>query len=282
MKGPDLLTRIAAVEERIGCGGAPHRLRWAAGFLAAPDHPDPEGERLLGGLGATRPRCLEILDAWAAHHDDLRVLTVGPRYSDDPVRTDEAAVDAIRHGGFARNLEKMRAHQRQVPPDAVGARPPGLPSVEDQTEHLRRHLELMTLFTLPGSLQHRLVATVAARQLHRAGENDPAMTAALVGRARIALRSWAGDGDEVEVRVGPAATVARGGHGVSAELPLEWLAAVWGAELAVVDGHFVCQVLAMTARDCTVRATAPTGEEVELTLGRTDRAQAWSILRTGT
>jgi hypothetical protein len=280
MTGTDLLARIAAVEERIDCGGARHRLGWAAGSLASPDHPDPEGERLLGSLGATRPRCLEMLDAWAAHQDDLRMLTLGPRHAADQVGAHVDAVAAVRTGNFARNVERQRAHERRIPPGVVGGTPRGPFSLEEQEEQLRRHLGLLTLLTLPPSLQHRLMVTVAARQLHRPGEHDAAMTAALVGRARIALRSWAGEGYEVEVRLGKAATVARVGHGVSAELPAEWLVTVWGAELAVVDGHFVCQVLEMGPGTWTVRALAPTGEELELSLGRIGGTEAWTVLRS--
>jgi hypothetical protein len=148
-------------------------------------------------------------------------------------------------------------------------------------EHLRRHLELLELFTLPASLQHRLLVTVAARQLSRPGATGPAMTAALVGRAGAALRSWAGDGSEVDVRLGRAATVNRVGHRVSAELPTEWLVAVWGMELALVEGHFVCEVMEMGPERCTVRAMASGGEELELPLGRIDRTEAWTVLAAG-
>jgi hypothetical protein len=281
MTGTDLLARIAAVEERIDCGGARHRLGWAAGSLAAPDHPDPEGERLLGSLGGTRPRCLEILDAWAAHQDDLRMLTLGPRHAADQVGAHVDAVAAVRTGNFARNVERQRAQERRIPPVVVGRRPTGPWSLEEQEEQLRRHLELLRLFTLPPSLQHRLVVTVAATRLGRSPDASPVLIAALVGRAGPALRSWAGEGSEVDVGLGPAATVTRVGQRVSAELPGEWLVAVWGPELAVVDGHFVCEVLEMTAGDCAVRAVAPTGEEVELRLGRIDRTEAWTVLPTG-
>ncbi len=277
MTPADRLSGIAAVVEVIDCGGARHRLEWEAGALAAPDHPDPHGERVLAGLGATRPHCLQVLDAWAAHDDDLRVLTLGPRHPGDQVSCAAVAVEGVRHGNFARHLQNQRIQQQSMPPGVAGARPEGLPSSEEQGELLRRHLELLTLFTLPASLQRRLMVTVAAAHLGPPGEASPAMVAALIGRAGAALRSWAGEELDVDVRLGSAAMVTTLGGRVSGELPADWLVAVWGAGLAVVEGHFVCEVLESTPEACTVRAMSAGSGEVVLKLCRTTPSGPWGL-----
>ena len=62
------------------CGGLQHRLRWEAGQLTAPDHPEAEGELVLGALGGDQPECIRLLRAWGEHSDDLDVLMLGPRW----------------------------------------------------------------------------------------------------------------------------------------------------------------------------------------------------------
>ena len=71
---------------RVSCDGREHRLRWAEGNLLALAHPDLESEQILSVLGGQRYACLDALDAWARHADDLRVLVVASRGLADPVR----------------------------------------------------------------------------------------------------------------------------------------------------------------------------------------------------
>jgi len=71
---------------RVSCNGHEHQLRWSAGELLASDHPDLEGEQILGALAGQRAACLEALDAWAGYADDLRVLVAASRGAADPVR----------------------------------------------------------------------------------------------------------------------------------------------------------------------------------------------------
>jgi hypothetical protein len=123
-------------------------------------------------------------------------------------------------------------------------------------------LELLRLFTLPPTIQRRLCAAVAAAWIER----DPdraALVAALVGRARPALRAWAGDAVPVHLTIGPNRHARRSDDGaVSAELPTRWLVDVWGPGLALIDGHFVLDVQDGDAGH--VRAVAPDGALVLL------------------
>ncbi|MGH9224087.1 MAG: hypothetical protein ACRD2W_09985 [Acidimicrobiales bacterium] len=250
---------LAPVEATVACGGGPHRLRWAGGRLHALDHADDEGERLLVALGGDPPACLELLAAWEAHRDDLRVLTLGPRHDDDRSVIDGAAVEAVRTGQFANNLHSDRTSRAQLPPQVRARAMPQFENLDEQEDHLRRHLELLRLFTVPTSLQQRLCVTVAAAWLDR-DPDCPALHAALVGRARPLLRLWAGGDVAVHFTIGPNAHVHRTAEGaVAAELPTSWLVEVWGPGLALVDGHFVLDVL----DGGRLHAVAPDGAVVD-------------------
>ena len=97
---------LAPAQATVTCGGAEHRLRWEAGELTALDHEDPEAERALAALGAERCTCVDVLDAWAGHRDDARVLVLASRGQIDPLAPpgDEVAQFGIAQpaivGGF--------------------------------------------------------------------------------------------------------------------------------------------------------------------------------------
>ena len=73
-------------ETQVTCEGHRHLIRWADGRLTAASHPDAEGELVMAALGGETARCLEIVQAWGAHDDDLEVLAIGPRSAADVVR----------------------------------------------------------------------------------------------------------------------------------------------------------------------------------------------------
>lgn len=74
-------------EAQVTCEGHRHLIRWADGRLTAASHSDAEGELVMAALGGETARCLEIVQAWGAHDDDLEVLAIGPRSAADVVRT---------------------------------------------------------------------------------------------------------------------------------------------------------------------------------------------------
>jgi hypothetical protein len=76
------------------CGEAEHRLRWADGMLQALDHPDAEGELVLGALGGDTSPCLDVVAAWGKHCDDLTVLAIGPRSACDKLTIPASVLDA--------------------------------------------------------------------------------------------------------------------------------------------------------------------------------------------
>jgi len=80
------------------CGGLQHRLRWEAGRLTAPDHPEAEAELVLGTLGGDQPECIRLLRAWGEHSDDLDVLMLGPRSPTDTLTVDSGDAEQFRLG----------------------------------------------------------------------------------------------------------------------------------------------------------------------------------------
>jgi hypothetical protein len=76
---------LPPAEAALDCAGRAHRLRWAAGRLRALDHPDLEGEQILSALAGQGFPCLDMLEAWATHAADLRVLILTSRGPADPL-----------------------------------------------------------------------------------------------------------------------------------------------------------------------------------------------------
>jgi hypothetical protein len=187
---------------RVDCGGETHTLRWRAGELHALDHEDVEGERALAGLGGERCACVDVLDAWARHADDLRVLVLasrGPADELDPPDDRDEAEDALLRlltlgGGLADRLVA-----------AVAA------AWVDRSEPER--------------------AAARAR-----------LTAALYGRVLPELRRWLGEPRlaidlEMNDRDGDRSIRRLDDGRLRVELPFAWLAEVWCRGVASVSGR---------------------------------------------
>lgn len=267
---------LPPAETRVPCGTATHAVRWEAGRLTLPAHPDAEAEMVLGALGGDKPGCVTLAETWARRADDLAVLAAGPRCTDDRVTVsweDVAEEQRTGRGGAF-------VHQFTLGPGAAVGRPAlgqagsragavqrltrliaskrsfaGAPWIEELTRRESRRTELLQLLALGPEFQFRLAAAVAdswaapgrtdERACHR-----PELTAALTGRFAPAAREWLGvDPDAVTVtpHEGPGSgTLEVTGIGparrLRASFPVGWLAAVWACGLAVVGGHLVVAV----------------------------------------
>jgi len=62
----------------VPCGQSRHIVRWEAGTLRLPSHPDAEAELVLAALGGEKARCVELAEAWGRHAEDLSVLAFSP------------------------------------------------------------------------------------------------------------------------------------------------------------------------------------------------------------
>jgi len=109
--------------------------------------------------------------------------------------------------------------------------------------------EACSLLLSGGGLADRLVTTILvvwAQGIEpgdaRAGSERPPLTAALYGRAAVALRTWLGD-PHLDVAVDmidstDPAELTRGPDGIRARLPFTWLTDIWVRDLSVVLGRF--------------------------------------------
>ncbi len=228
---------------RVSCDGRKNELRWAAGKLRAPGHPDLESERILSALAGQRFACLDALDAWSAHADDLRVLVLASRGPADPVavRLDEPGLTGwTGRTGRAATMQRRRSAVTAVLGGGAAA------SREPQDA-------LATLLSLGGPMQARLTATVAAAWCERLRDGAapadaaaaawPALHAALYGRVVATLRTWTGRPDlRVALTMIPESgrpALARDGDGIAVELPFGWINDVWAQGLGTCWDRFV-------------------------------------------
>jgi len=190
---------LPPADATIPCGSGTHTVRWEAGQLTLPAHPDAEAELVLGALGGDKPACVAMAETWARHTADLAVLGVGPRCASDEVSVSWDEVAQLRDGlppGLTQALPMkgvsaaIRVARRVssfpaagpsgtagagglggAQPGAVQGRPPSAgggpagPVHPGMRENLRREqqrIELFELLALGPALQFRLSGTVCA------------------------------------------------------------------------------------------------------------------------
>jgi hypothetical protein len=262
---------LLPVDVQVDCSNESHHLRWEAGALVALDHEDPDGERTLGALGADRAACIEVLDAWARHSDDLGVLTVSSRGQADPVQVDGEGqvpgggrslgrlaaglpVQTMRSGGFGWTSVAPGAH-------------PMMPGPSGPFD------EITNLLALSGALSQRLVATVIAVWSERIGTSAqtveshmPELTAALFGRVASSVRSWLSDSAlELVLEMIPPSespSMSRDSNLVRARLPFFWLSSIWVKDLPVVLSRFSISALSSQRDQLQLMTISPDFSEM--------------------
>ena len=281
---------LPAAEVPVPCGTRTHTVRWEAGRLTLPAHPDLEAELVLGALGADKPQCITLTETWASHADDLAVLSAGPRSAADTLSVGHAQAEELRaqlSASHARLTSMPRMPATAGPrmrPGAIGA----APGMEEAFRRQLRRVELMELLALGPPFQFRLAGEVSAawavpeRAAERAAAR-PALRAALTGRFAPVAERWLGIGQDavlVTSHDGPGwGTLELAGTGAArrlrAALPLGWLADVWACGLAVTSGHLVVAVEEPGYPLARVRALrAPDADPVVLTVQAADDAHA--------
>lgn len=256
---------IPDAEARLSCGGETHQLRWHAGALLAVDHEDTEGERTLAALAGERCACVDVLDAWARHADDLRVLTLASRGAADQLAASFDRLASVGLGG-GQGVTVTAPVSVQAISAPGGAGPAGWDDVED---------DLIALLGLGGGLPDRLVASVAGAWSDPAGRGEEAaaahaqLTAALYGRAVLAIRAWLAEPElEVDLRMVAAAAESRvtwlDAGGVRAELPFSWLSDVWSRGLTTVCRRFCLRAQTDDGRRWTLSTVGPYLNNTEL------------------
>jgi hypothetical protein len=253
-------TCLPSFQTQVPCGTGRHTVRWAAGALDLPSHPDVEGELVLAALGGDKARCVEVAQAWARHTEDLSVLAIGPRGPADRIVIDwddvleaESGTVVYRGSYVSPRSTPMRLASQPGPTLArAGAR---LRQVqEEQLKSQRRRIDVLSLLALGYGFQVRLIGQVAAAHAARGGGEQvgsgPALVAAIAGRLAPVAEEWLGiDPDQVVVSQHSGRSWGSSeltGYGADrrlrVSLPAGWLASVWACGLARVGRHLIVAV----------------------------------------
>jgi hypothetical protein len=289
---------LPAADATVPCGSGTHAVRWEAGQLMLPSHPDAEAELVLGALGGDKPACVKMAETWTRHTADLAVLTAGPRCAADEVSVgwDEVAQQRANLPPLSQAMPAARLTARSGPgarrlravqgapavPAALGT-PATLaidPGMAETVRRQQQRIEMIELLALGSALQFRLSGAVCAAWAgpDKAGERAarrPAFAAALTGRFAPAAAEWLGiDPDAITVVPHEALswgamelTGTGAGRRLRAALPVGWLADVWACGMAVAGGHLVVAVDEPGYPLARVRALpAPGAEPVAVTV----------------
>lgn len=275
---------LAPAQTTIACGEERHRVRWEQGALQALDHDDPEAERALAALGGQRCACVDVLDAWADHETDPRVLVLASRGPADPLAaqpewTGQLGSRARPRGPLRAQSSRMSTRQllrrrsgRQSSGSFSGrfhAATPQAHAAGQMPLRTEPESELVALLGLAGGVSDRLVATVAAAWAGRWREAGPelngarpSLQASMHGRLMATARGWLGRSDlEVTLELiedgrPPHLGWAENGA-LEAELPFAWMPEVWSRGLAVFMGRFCLSASTEDGRTWTLSTVGP-------------------------
>lgn len=220
----------------VPCGNGTHLLRWNAGTIELPSHPDGEAELVLAALGGQKAACVELAETWQRHVSDLSMLAIGPRGLDDKITV---TWDSVGESETQPQHLMMRPYGR-------GQRLP-----DDFERAKRRMTDVLSLLALGPEFGYRLAGHVTAAHAARLdAKNRPALTAALEGRLAPVAERWLGiEPDQVRATLHDGdgwGSVELHGHGADRELrvslPASWLASVWACGLALVGRHLVVAI----------------------------------------
>ncbi len=289
---------LPSCETQVPCGKGRHPVRWEAGSLRLPEHPDVEGELVLAALGGEKAGCVELAEAWQRHGADLTVLGVGSRHPADKTLVDWDDVLAARSLPTGQTIPGGPRSQAQHGPMRRPAAMPGSMAAlsarrqqmqAERDRAMRRAVDMLSLLALGYGFQVRLAGQVAAA--HAADEGvGPTLRNAIEGRLAPVAEEWLGiDPKQVVVEslhTGPGwGAVGLTGRGeerrLRVSLPAGWLSRVWACGLTLTGRHLVVAVQRAGWPDARVLALrAPGAEPVELdvhgTAGPGDRSH-WEV-----
>jgi hypothetical protein len=273
---------------QVPCGQGRHEVRWEAGSLRLPEHPDAEGELVLAALGGEQAGCVELAEAWGRHAGDLSVLAIGPRGPADEIAVswdDVAAAAQAGRGGWVGGVGGVGSAPGLPQPGPM--RPVGTSRAlsaraahrhrqvqEDMERVRRRRSDMLSLLALGYGFQVRLIGQVAAAHADQPDDRvRPALVAAMAGRLAPVAEDWLGiDPDQVVASLHPGpgwGSVELTGRGeerrLRVSLPAGWLASVWACGLALTGRHLVVAVQQAGWPDARVLGLrAPGAEPVPL------------------
>jgi hypothetical protein len=202
---------LPSAQAGVSCGEHSHRLIWSEGRLTAPDHPDAEGELVLAALGGERSRCMDLVEAWGRHSDDLEVLAIGPRSAADELTIDQQDMEDVGppgRGWFA--YAPLAMGRPRVRPPWPWARMPRRAPRLGPPRGLAR-LSAPSSFRISSASGGRITARVAGaggpRNRFVPGEAEGAMT------SRIELMTLLALGPDFQWRLSASVAAAWAGGG---------------------------------------------------------------------
>jgi len=269
---------LPSCETQVPCGQGRHIVRWEAGQLRLPEHPDAEAELVLAALGGGKAGCVVLAEAWGRHTSDLSVLAVGPRGSADEIVVSwqdvEEAAQAGQRGGAVAFSRVRRAPLRRLaspPAPAAGHSARQRQVQAEQERAAERWKDLLSLLALGYGFSVRLAGQVAAAHADSPDATArPALATAVTGRLALVAEQWLGidpdEVDEVSWHDGPGwgrveLTGTGGERRLRVSLPASWLARVWACGLALIGGHLVVAVDRAGWPDARVLALRAPGAE---------------------
>jgi hypothetical protein len=266
---------LPSCETQVPCGQGRHIVRWDAGQLRLPEHPDAEAELVLAALGGEKAGCVVLAEAWGRHTSDLSVLAVGPRGPADEIVVSwqdvEEAAQAGQRGGAAAFSSSLRRPRLAVPPAAAAGHSARQRQIQQEMERAaERRNDMLSLLALGHGFAVRLAGQVAAAHADSADATArPALVAAITGRLALVAEQWLGiDPDQVLVSLhhGPGwgraeLTGKERGRRLRVSLPASWLARVWACGLALTARHLVVAVDRAGWPDARVLALRAPGAE---------------------
>jgi hypothetical protein len=258
----------------VPCGLGRHIVRWDAGQLQLPEHPDAEAELVLAALGGEKAGCVVLAEVWGRHTSDLSVLGIGQRGPADKIVVSwedvEAAAQAGQHGG-AVGLRRPSLRRPAGPPAVAAGHSARQRQLQEEMDPgAERRNDMLSLLALGYGFSVRLAGQVAAAHVDPADAGArPALIAAITGRLALIAEQWLGiDPDQVVVSLhdGPGwgrteLTGRAGGRRLRVSLPPSWLARVWACGLALTSGHLVVAVDRAGWPDARVLAVRAPGHE---------------------
>jgi hypothetical protein len=275
MQNDTWYTSLPACQTTVPCGQGTHTLRWDAGAVLLPSHPDAEAELVLAALGGEKPGCVRLAEIWGRHTDDLSVLAIWPRGVDDQVSVDWDSVPDPQQSGRAGWAALSGGSRPRLPGHQPRHRSPGQAAMQAEMERAaQRTADVLSLLALGPGFQLRLSGHVAAAHATEpTATTRPTLATALTGRLALVAEKWIGiDPDQVKASLhsgdgwGSSGMTGKGEEReLTFTLPAGWLASVWACGLALVGRQLAVAVTRPGWPDAQVLALrAPGAEPVPL------------------
>ena len=226
--GPELsppLDGFSDAAVQVDCGDERHSIAWTPSGISALDHPDPEAEKVLVGLGGQQPLCLEVLDAWRYSLGDCEMLGVAARGNDRPDLRSALALSLSR---TMRGLSRLPSGRTPwVRGDEANRRLRATKIIANLPLDLRRLFITSTVLTIERTVH--VGGYLPRRSFQQAVESIVGQRVVGVLKADLGV-GWRNVLPYVMFRAGPAShhrcRIFESHDGVTIEVPLRWFAQV--------------------------------------------------------